>query len=211
MIAYIFGPLFSIVSAVPLYFYLTGQKYSDNSTVKRIFKNFVWVYTKLEIGYNEIIGDKIKDQEQLELESVIKTDNYNFYEYKISFNNKNYYVTLINFDKEDKHHEMKLEKLRNNLETKINNKNLIVHCSLVNDQDDIILDVTEDFRKFKYYYDEHENESYMKYFFEYLQQKYDNLDLSGLSLMIYKNDEQFTELKHNIENLYTKTFFDVLN
>lgn len=208
----VLGPILSVISAVPLYFYLTGARYSDNKVVKRLFKNFVWAYTKLQIASDYILDDTTENGE-IVLQSVIEMEHYNFCEYKIRYNQHDYYITLIN-EKGKALHELKLEKLKQNLQNKIDNKNLIVHCSLVNEEDDIVLDVTEDFRKFKFYYDEEIGEEYTpytKYFFEYLQNKYSELDLSNLSLMIYKNDEQFTELRHNIENLYTTTFRQLLN
>lgn len=219
MFFYLFTPIVSLISAVPFYFYITGRAYSDSATIKKIFKNFVWVYSKIEIGLDntkKYINDDDYTKNKLELESVIKMEDYNFYEYKLRHNEKNYYITLINSqnDIQDKIHECKLNILKQNIEKKINNKNLIVHCSLVNKDDDIVLDVTNDFRKFKFYYDEHKQDEYtlyLKYFFEYLKMKYTELDLTDLSLMIYKNDEQFTELRHSIENLYAKTFFEILN
>lgn len=201
MIEYIV-PAFSVI---PIYFYFSGEKYSDNKYVKKIFKNFVWVYSQFEIH----LKPTDESSENVVLESIIKMDNYNFHEYRLKHNEKNYYITLVNNDNQI--HNIKLEKLQKNIEKKVENKNLIVHCSLINKDEDIVLDVTEDFRKFKFYYDEQCGESYVKYFLEYLKKKYNTLDLSNLTLMIYKNDEQFTELRHNIENLYTKTFLEILN
>lgn len=213
MLTFLLGPIVSIFSAIPVYFYLSGEKYHENYIVNKLFRQAVWAYSQFEMGFSSVKRYIGENEQDLVLESVIKMNGYNFYEYKIYHNEKNYFITLINLDNEEIHN-MKLESLRENLEKKIDNKNLIVHCSLINKHDDIVLDVTNDFRKFKFYYDEHKNEictPRVQYFFEYLQKKYDTLDLSDLSLMIYKNDEQFTELKHNIENLYTKTFFELLN
>lgn len=218
--------LLSVVSAIPLYFYFTGEKYSDNRVIKKLFKNFVWIYTKFEIASDNLIKYVAEEpEEEIVLQSVIEMEDYSFYEYKIRYKEHSYYITLVN-ENGNNHYQLKLEKLKQNLEKKLDNKNLIVHCSLVNADDDIVLDVTEDFRKFKYYYDENKEKTennldiksehssytpYTKYFFEYLQNKYPKLDLHDLSLMIYKNDEQFTELRHRIENLYTKTFWELLN
>lgn len=89
-------------------------------------------------------------------------------------------------------------------------RNNIVHCSLQNEVD-IILDLTGVFRKFIYHFDKETDESKLRHFFKYLEYKYklkDNID--DLYFVIFKNDDDFTEIKEKVKDINDKYYKNVI-
>lgn len=104
-----------------------------------------------------------------------------------------------------------------NIGKNLENKNLIVHCSISDDKNNIIMDLTELFRRFCYYYDKHHTlHGFFKYIDDHKKQFNKNMvyvDIYDYNLNIYLNDDTFTEISYPIKNLLdeNKSFYELLN
>ena len=100
---------------------------------------------------------------------------------------------------------------------KIPCKNILVYCSLVDEDENIILDLTNTLRNFAYHFESDDSSSKMSNFLEYLKyysKKEDvSLDFNNLEnyyLMIYMNDDEFTEYKYKLSDILEKNYRDLL-
>lgn len=126
-----------------------------------------------------------------------------FTEYKVTFNEKEYNVIFFS--------ELDLVYFKKQIEHNINKRNLIVHSSITNDDGEILFDITNHIRRFCFYFDKNVT---LKRFFEFLQieMKTTNtfvrqgIDLSGYNLMLYMNDDNFTEKIYKIKTIYNTDF-----
>lgn len=89
-------------------------------------------------------------------------------------------------------------------------RNKIVHCSLQNEQNDILLDLTNIFRRFIFHFDKNDKYSKMKYFFNYLESLKNVKEINSLYFVVYKNDDHFTETRHIIKDILDKDYKDFL-
>lgn len=130
---------------------------------------------------------------------------YTIKKYDVMYNNKNQEIMFVN-------ESIDLHEFEINKEEYLSNKNLLVHCSIINEGGDIILDTTDEFRKFCYYY---KGDLELMVFFNYTQSLFKkrgiNCNVFDEKFLIYLNDTVFTECTYPIrENLCTsfKELFD---
>jgi hypothetical protein len=102
-----------------------------------------------------------------------------------------------------------------NINEKLQNKNKIVYCSIVNENGDIIIELTNMLRSFVYYFDKEDFK--LSIFFDYVQDYldartdiYDGLNVYDFDLIIYLNDLTFTELGYKINYIKDKSIIDIL-
>ena len=144
-------------------------------------------------------------------------ENYQFQEYNVIVDDKDHQAIILNtnaFGEDDQ--------FGKNISEKISNKNLIVHCSITNESNDILIDLTETFRHFFYHYEDQNVK--MDGFFKYINEKYkdryslieaelnlsDKFNIYGYIFTIYMNDDFFTEYNYNIMEIVDKSFYEVL-
>lgn len=129
----------------------------------------------------KIINKKI----YIEFDIVYKDKDYNLV--FVSDTNKEIYNDLVDFNNNKINHILK--------------KNMIVYASLNDTNDNFIMDITDEIRKFCFYFDK---QKHVGCFLHYLQDKYINLIKNNLkiyNLKIYKNDEYFSENTYNIQDI----------
>ena len=84
----------------------------------------------------------------------------------------------------------------------LENKNLIVHCSISDDDNNIIMDLTELFRRFCHYYDkDYTLHGFFKYIEEHKREFKKNMshvNIYDYNLIVYLNDNLFTEVSYPI-------------
>jgi hypothetical protein len=135
----------------------------------------------------------------------IKIINKNIYiEYNIVHKDKDYNLIFVSDTNKKLYNE--LLEFNNNKINNILKKNIIVYASLNDIQDNFIIDITNELRKFCFYFDK---QKHIRYFLDYLQDKLkDEKNLDNLidhRLKIYKNDECFSEKTYNIQDIiYTE-------
>lgn len=189
---------FTLFIGLGLWYY-----YDKRNLIVQIIKLYMTVMKWKIENYDWIKEDSIKYVSS----SVLGKYTINIYD--VMYNNKNQEVIFaIENDKKDD----SLKEFESNKDTYLSNKKLLVHSSIVNNDGDIIIDTTEEFRKFCYYY---ESDLELIVFFNYIQTilKRRNIDsnIFDEKFTIYLNDATFTEYTYPIrENMYTsfKTVFD---
>ena len=120
----------------------------------------------------------------------ISKDSKNHNEYNIVQDNKTFNVILNKSD---------LQEFKRNIKCYLHDRNLIVHCSIINELGDILIDTTNCFRKFSFYF---KTDQTLLIFNEYLQTKYPDIFYgNGNYLVLYLN--------HFNSNLF-KDFLSIL-
>jgi hypothetical protein len=97
---------------------------------------------------------------------------------------------------------------RSNINEYLLNKNMIVHCSITDENGDIVVDTTVEFRKFCYYY---EKKFVLLPFFNHIQNYIRNkgnndINIFDYNFTIYLNDSEFTEYKYCIRDILYSNF-----
>ena len=179
------------------------------NTITTVFFLFKCGY-KLTNTFKRILNDDIKFQ------NVVKYDHLQKFSYIIINNNKTYNFSYLvrddNYYKELTSSESKynlihnnegvlIDKLLNdtvdNIKTKENNKNKILHVSLVTDNEETLCDLTELLQEFKYYFDlesTNPNIIYWKDIIHIVERKYDRkIDVNTTYVYFILNDSDLTE------------------
>ena len=105
---------------------------------------------------------------------------------------------------------------KRDIKRSIKNKNMIVHCSISDDSDNIVMDLTELFRRFCYYYDKnHTLHGFFKYVDEHRKEFKKNMEgvnIYDYNLSIYLNDDSFNEICYSIRDILdtNKKFSELL-
>ena len=170
-----------------------------------------FTYTKLYHIYDIFTNQKDK----IVLKNVVHLDEYNkkVYKYEMIIDNKKHTCCLIHKDNIDKN------KIFKNYKEQKNHKTLFLHCNLSH-EDEILIDITNILRDFVLHFKSNDLEyDNIKHFLEYLvkleehSEFFDkNIDkFKNCKLVIYLNDEFFTEKVYDINNLNDKTFTDVVH
>jgi hypothetical protein len=121
----------------------------------------------------------------------ITIDNVIFTEYDVIFNEKEYnFVLSSDFD------VLEFEKSIGN---NIDKRNLIVHASITNDMGEILFDITNNLRRFSFYFDRRVK---FNRFFDFFH--YENI--ADYNIMLYMNDDDFTEKVYKIKEIYNTDF-----
>lgn len=155
-----------------------------------IVKMCTWVYDKC----NQT-GCKLQHV------NTIRINDKNFQHYNAYIKNKKYKLKTISDEIVEFNDVVKV----------FDNRKSIVHCSLTNDKEDILVDLTCVFREFVYHFDKEDNiYDFIEYVVEYNKLDFGKMDKKTTYLVMYKNDDNFTEIKHKLEELEEKTFKYVL-
>lgn len=101
-------------------------------------------------------------------------------------------------------------KLERALLDSYNLRNTIVHCSMSNDKTDALLDLTSDFRMFTYHFDKDDDVSAIHYFLKYVEGLYKLEFSTDWELVVYMNDNVFTEKRFKLHDALRATFKSVL-
>lgn len=135
-------------------------------------------------------------------------DGVYLHECEVVKDGKTYKMHILNNDSTKLKKEQVVHKFLENFDK----RNWIVHCSLTDDREDVILDLTEVFRDFVYHYDCKDEYSTLKSFLNVVEKQ--RSELSGLvqkmKLIIYLNDSVFTELVHTYDDIKHLYFCDIL-
>lgn len=126
--------------------------------------------------------------------------------YRVTYNEKTFQINVVNTTINKK---PKRKLTMNDVRECIKHKNKIVHCSIVNDDGDIVLDATTYVREFVLYFESSTEESRLHYFISYLEDIH-GMSLSEYKLMIYLNDEFFTERTYVIQERRDSYLKDIL-
>lgn len=143
----------------------------------------------------------------------LKTGDLGVEEYEIVVNTKKHDIVLIgDTSRELTNH---FNDLISSISSKIENKNKIVYCSVVNKDGDIIIELTNIFRRFFYYFDKDDFKmsSFFDYVQDYIEEKsdiYNDLNIYDFNFIIYLNDLTFTELGYTIKYIKDKSINDIL-
>lgn len=143
-----------------------------------------------------------------------KLDDYVMDKYHLIENDKTHTVVFVSTcnNSLNKH----INDFKNDQRKHLENKNKIVHCSISDDNENVIMDTTDLFRRFCYYYDkDHTLEGFFKYIEEHkreFKKNMDDIDIYDYNFVIYLNDDEFTEVTHSIRDLINKNkrFRDLL-
>jgi hypothetical protein len=161
--------------------------------------SFIYSYFNKKNKINKI---KSKNIENLQIE-----------EYEIFFNDKKHNTVLIASS------SIKLTEQFNelvaNMYNNLQNKNKIVYCNVVNEDGYLVIELTNMFRKFFYYFDKQDFK--MKIFFDYVQEYlndnkdiYNGINIYDYDFIVYLNDDSFTELGYKIKYIKEKSINDIL-
>jgi hypothetical protein len=161
---------------------------------------------------NDKDGIKIKKSSNLHNPNL-KTKNLKVEEYEITLNSKKNNIVLV--AESSRSLTEQFNELVKNINEKLQNKNKIVYCSIVNENGDIIIELTNMLRSFVYYFDKEDFK--LSIFFDYVQDYldartdiYDGLNVYDFDLIIYLNDLTFTELGYKINYIKDKSIIDIL-
>ena len=149
---------------------------------------------------------------------------YNIQRYDVVHNNKTHNIIFVNETGNETGNESEtvneINDFRSNIDNYLLNKNMIVHCSITGKvtgkvtekvtetgKDDII-DTTEEFRKFCYYY---EKGVILLPFFNHIQNYVRNkgdkdMNIFEYDFTIYLNDSEFTEYTYSIRDILHCSF-----
>jgi hypothetical protein len=125
----------------------------------------------------------------------------NVHRYEVS--NSNYIVLS---EKEYLASEHVYQTIIENLPSKHN----ILNCSINDSGDNCMVDLTHLLRQFLYHFHDQHETSKLKYFIRFVEHEY-GFSFHGCYLVMYVNDETFTERKHVIDQeLYEKYYSDIV-
>lgn len=134
-------------------------------------------------------------------------------EYEIFLNDKKHDTILIASSSIELTEQF--NELIKNISNVLQNKNKIVYCNVVNQDGDIVVELTNIFRKFFYYFDKQDFN--MEIFFDYVQEylnnnndKYNCINIYNHDFIVYLNDDSFTELGYEIKSIKEKSIIDIL-
>lgn len=179
------------------------------NTITTVFFLFKCGYS-LSKTFKRILNDDIK------FKSVVKYDHLQKFSYVIINNNKTYNFSYLvrddNYYKELTSSESKYNLIHNNegvlinkllndtvdnIKSKENNKNKILHASLVTDKDETLCDITELLQELKYYFDlesKNPNVIYWKDIIYIIEHKYNKkIEINSTYVYLILNDSDLTE------------------
>lgn len=137
-------------------------------------------------------------------------ENYNYIECKVIHKNKEHHVIFFEENKPqfqdsiDKNIKNFLKDISNIL----SNRTKILHCSIVDEYDSYdVTDITDTFRKFVFYYNT--TDINLDFFQKYIYKMYNNDSTN--SIVLYKNDDEFSEISIDLKQCSNTTFSQLLN
>lgn len=178
--------------------------------IRKIFKLFIKLMKWKIDNFNCVKQDCFKP---------IKSDivgKYNIQRYDVVHNNKTHDIIFVNKTGNESETCTEINDFRSNIDNYLLNKNMIVHCSIT-DKDkgkDDIVDTTEEFRKFCYYYEKGvELLPFFNHIQNYVRDKgdndrniFDDINIFDYDFTIYLNDSEFTEYTYKIRDILHCSF-----
>jgi hypothetical protein len=99
--------------------------------------------------------------------------------------------------------------ISNSIHDKLHLKSKIVNCSLMDEDDNEIYDVTSLFREFIFHFEGQDEKNKLKYFFKYLEVTL-GISVNHLNFVVYINNDDFTEQKFAINSLSEQFFHEII-
>jgi hypothetical protein len=172
-----------------------------------ILLNFIWlcfnVY-KLKRYISGLFFKPIKDSVEKNFCKIINKHIYT--EYKITQDENEYVMIFVSDTNRMLYND--LVEFNKNKKDMILHKNKIVFAGITDENDQVLFDITNEFRKFCFYFDKQIGVNYFLDYFMYIQIDVDILDNY---LTIYMNDEDFSQKKYSIKQISDKDFSDILS
>ena len=170
---------------------------------KLMFK-LITTIVRLYTYYNKR-SDKVKRLKYLQL-----GDKYALDEYNVINNDKTYHVILVGRSNNKLYQD--IIHFKKDVSNNLDNRNVIVHCSITNNNNDIVIDITEIFRRFVFYFNNEGSDINIDVLAIYINHKYNNVvDENEHNLTIYMNDNCFTEYIYPLKDISNDTFYNILN
>jgi len=117
------------------------------------------------------------------------------YQYVFIVDGKSTYINTIGLDTDE---TTALDTTA--LETIKDNRNMIVYCCLRSPSNEFDIDVTDEFRKFAYYYKDEDEKCKFKYAIKHIFSNVLGEDYENYDVHIFVNDDDFTEKVYKIED-----------
>lgn len=138
-------------------------------------------------------------------------ENYKYVECKTIYKNKEYQVIFFEANDSNNKNNSIEENIKSFLEdtnTILSDRTKILHCSILDEYDSYdVTDITDTFRKFVFYYNT--TNINLDFFKKYICKMYDISSTN--SIVLYKNDDEFTEVSIDLEKCSDNTFSQLLN
>ena len=130
-------------------------------------------------------------------------DNYTYVNYYVILNDKEYEIFFVSNSNLILYND--IVSFQKNKTSNIDKRNWIVHASIVDSNSDVLFDVTNDFRKFCYYFG---SEMSLNVFYKWFQHKINteyaahkpNINIYDYSMTLFMNDDQFSERTFKISD-----------
>jgi hypothetical protein len=139
-----------------------------------------------------------------------KLDNYHLHKYNLILDNKKHTISFMSECEVQLSNQV--NDLKQTLKDKLCNKHYIVYCCIMDYNDNIYIDLTEVFRHFFHYFDIKSSDKVPRLtaFFKYVEDIYGTLlDPNKYQLVLYMNDDDFSEYSYPIKDILDKTFGDL--
>ena len=166
------------------------------------------VYNYITPKRDDIISEKSSE----------KFEHYTINEYDVYYDNKLYELCLFAGEN--------TTEILNNINRLIQNRHVFLHCAIMHD-DKYMLDITDNVRKFVYYFKKRNSNCTVERLVEYLKRIHpvykiqddtnckdekivNMIDLNDCYIVFYMNDDTFTENKFKISDELDKTICDLL-
>lgn len=196
------------ISAVVMYMYNYNYKEIVKEIVKKIFIKlfgivmFIW---KLKIDFSRRFYKK-KDKMFKKDSTVIDDLVYVFYD--VTHNEKDLDIVFVSDSNSGLYND--ITTFKKDINTYISKRHWFVHASITDKNSDILFDVTDDLRKFCYYFG---TRFKLDLFYKWFQCRVVNktnirLDIYDYSLTLFMNDDNFSE--HVIKIDSAKDFQSIL-
>lgn len=164
-----------------------------------ILLNVIWlcfnVY-KLKTYISGVLFNPIQDSvEKIFCETI---NEHIYTEYKITQDEKEYMMTFVSRTNRGLYND--LVKFNKNKKDIILHKNEIVFACITDENDLVVFDTTNEFRKFCFYFN---NPICVNYFLHYFMYTYkqNDVDILDYYLTIYMNDDDFSQKKYCIKQI----------
>lgn len=176
-------------------FYKNTKSCICNIFLSMTFSSFKGIY-KVKQYFHKTLKDNVS------LNNITNYGSFSIYSYTITQHDK---VYVFNYIIPNNLNEKEIEILKNNLlkdtleniQTKEDYKKNILHASFVNQNEDVLCDITEELHYLKYYFNSTATKNDMLFWndiLQIIQQKYNRtIDKCNTYVYIILNDEELTE------------------
>lgn len=122
------------------------------------------------------------------------------HEYDIVYNNKSHKMCFISEKYDSERVNAKLVLFNENKEEILAQRYKIVYCSIINKDRECVKDITDEMRAFVFYFKDGYHVCNVEYVLNYLQSKYNGLEVKDCNLLFVLNDDDFTEKVIELNN-----------